>query len=75
MVREPAVCKCVFCPGLPDSMSLKAECCDEDVDEDCEEDTDCCYVVHPVQLGVFPHIIQIVLHCWSESHKNKKKIS
>ena len=43
-------------------MSFKAERCNEDVDEDCEEDKDCSYIVHPIQLGMFPHVIQIVLH-------------
>lgn len=53
---------CALC-GLPDSIPLKSKRCDEDVDEDGEEDKDRCYIVHPVQLGMFPHIVQIVLHC------------
>lgn len=53
---------CVFCDGLPD-MSLKSKRCDEDVDEHGEEDEDCRYIVHCVQLAMFPHIVQIILHC------------
>lgn len=44
-------------------MSLKAQCGDEDVDEDCEEDKDCGCVVQDVQPPVLPHVVQIVLRC------------
>lgn len=44
-------------------MALKSQSCDEDIDEDGEEDEDRGKVVHRVQLGVFPRIVQIVLHC------------
>lgn len=49
--------------GVPDSMTLKSQRCDEDVDENREEDKDCCYIIHSVHFGVFPHIVEIVLHC------------
>lgn len=53
----------MFCHGLPGNLSLKSKCCDEDVDEDGEEDEDCRHIVHSVQLGVFPHVVQVILHC------------
>lgn len=43
-------------------MALEAQRSDEDVDEDREEDEHRGCIVHPVQLGVFPSIIQIILH-------------
>lgn len=47
----------VFCNNLPNSISLKAERCDEDVDEDCEEDGDGSYVVYAGQPGVLPDVV------------------
>lgn len=44
-------------------MTLKSQRCDEDVDENREEDKDCCYIIHSVEFGVFPHIVEIALHC------------
>lgn len=62
--------------NLHDGVSLKAQRCDEDVDEDCEEDKYCRYVVHRVQLGMFPRVIQIILHCWHrKAQRIKNKIS
>lgn len=46
----------------PHHLSVQAQSCDEDVDEDGEEDEDCGHV-HPVQLGVFPHITEVKFHC------------
>lgn len=59
--------------GLPVRVSLEAERRDEDVDEDREEDKDRCYVVHLVQLGVFPYIIQVIFHWWHTHAQQQKK--
>lgn len=66
--------ECVFCCGLPDSIPLKPQRCDEDVDEDCEEDKDCGHVVHAAQLGMFSYIIQIVLHCWHTNTQHESNV-
>ncbi len=53
-------------------MPLKPKRCDEDVDEDSEEDKDRRHIVHSVQLGVFPHVVQIILHCWHTIAQEQK---
>ena len=65
---------CALC-DLPDSMPLKSKRCDEDVDEDGEEDKDCCHIVHPVQLCMFPHIVKIILHCRTRVTQQQNIIS
>lgn len=62
---------CSVTTYLPHSKSLKAERGNEDVDEDCKEDEDRRYVVHPVQLGVLPHVVQIVLYCFQQKKKKE----
>lgn len=54
-------------------MALKSKRCDEDVDEDGEEDKNCRYVVHPVQRCVFPHVVQIILHCGHSITQQQQK--
>ncbi len=56
-------------------MALKSKSCDEDVDEDGEEDKDCRYVVHPVQHCVFPHVVQIILHCRHRIAQRQKTLA
>lgn len=67
------VYRCVICSGLPHRLTLKSQSGDEDVDEDSEENKDRGRVVHPVQLGVFPLIVQIILHCCQKITPKQKK--
>lgn len=54
---------CALERPIPESMSIKSQRCDEDVDEDDEEDEQGRCVVQSVQFSVFPHVVKIVLHC------------
>lgn len=61
--KTGTVCPVCVSRPVPESVPLKAQRRDKDVDENREEDQNSCHIIHPVQLGVFTHVVQIVLHC------------